>query len=1011
MDKYEYRMRLEQIKEFYQQEKYKEAAKIANTIDWRKVRDWSTLAMIINIYDEVGQIEDAKNVSVIAYNRKLGGKRLVYKLAELMIRTNTLDEAEELYDEFVSMAPRDLNRYALLYKLNIAKGASTDKLIAILDEYKQHDKDEGCLYELACLYEKAGRIENAMNECDEIILWFNGGDYYEDALKMKRKYGALTHNQKLMLERLDSLREKPSKAKKQTVTIELPKGILKAEDIVKAVTGQLDSKAIEKAARETGDAAKALVVATGTTVNATSGEVINKPAPVEVSVTEPVKEVAEPVPVEAPVVITEDKKPETVVPVSQAKVIESDDFSKRVLSGSTVKDVKAESAAFSPEMQKMLENARAAVKPKELPKSNATYATGIIDISESVVGSAAKLEAEEEKPVESFEDEPENIAEPVELDVSEDRVIGQEPLKPGETIVERDKTIEIPIPNYEMYDTVNIQKELAANIAPYMDDIFGESDENADGSQATQKQEEDSSEPPVITDRPPIRIGDIVDNEEGVFRVIADTNRIIMPNDVGYKLAPLDTTEIEALKLSEGETTPKEEQIDALPEETEPIRDDEMKNISDTLDNIFESKVNLADTKELDVKALKEIAASLEEGAKNDVSKEDEEEELKIDIPDSLFDEHFDEEAVPEAEVDEPVEALEDLVEEVTEEETEEAEAEAIEETVEEEPADEEADLSKTVDIMAAIEKSLMKVDSFSGEATEADILVHADAENELVDDEEEEEENYSRIYDKLFKECFHRYASLKGMKKQIYDALEIIRHKDKDGTSKKGNIIITGNKSVNKLDLGIAFVKALNMLYPDKKRKIAKTNAESLNKRGIKPALAKLMGSALIIEDASHLSDKCAKELYEIMSGNTDDMIVILTGTEGNMIKFVSDKIKLSNYFDSIIEVRKYNVNELVDIAKEYADSKNCTINDKVLLKLFLVIDKLNTGEDSADVAMAERVIDVAIENARDRLDGSLFGRFKKNKDGAIALKESDITTELERDIQEDVEEDNEDE
>jgi len=242
-------------------------------------------------------------------------------------------------------------------------------------------------------------------------------------------------------------------------------------------------------------------------------------------------------------------------------------------------------------------------------------------------------------------------------------------------------------------------------------------------------------------------------------------------------------------------------------------------------------------------------------------------------------------------------------------------------------------------------------------------------------------------------------------------DALEIIRNKEVDGTSVKGNIIITGNKSVNKLDLGIAFVKALNMLYPENKRKIAKTNADSLNKRGIRPALEKLMGSALIIEDASNLSDACANELYEIMSENTDDMLVILTGTESGMIKFVSDKIKLSSYFDSIIEIRKYSVNELVDIAKEYASNKNCSISDKVLLKLYLVIDKLNTGEDSADVAMAEKVIDVAIENAKDRISGSFLGKLKKSKDGAIALKESDITTELEREEREEVEEDNEDE
>ena len=206
MDKVELGIKLEQINELKQNGDYKAAAKVADTIEWRKVKKWSELSVAEEVYVRAGRPADARNVCVHAYNRNLGGKRLVYTLAELSIQINDLDEAEDLYNEYVEMAPNDMERYVLLYKLNKAKGEPVDRLISILEEYKRNEPDEKYEYELACLYAQAGRTDDCVKECDDLILWFNDGDYVEKALRLKSKYAELTASQKSKLSIMEEYR-------------------------------------------------------------------------------------------------------------------------------------------------------------------------------------------------------------------------------------------------------------------------------------------------------------------------------------------------------------------------------------------------------------------------------------------------------------------------------------------------------------------------------------------------------------------------------------------------------------------------------------------------------------------------------------------------------------------------------------------------------------------------------------------------------------------------------------
>ena len=206
MDRVEFGIKLEQINKLRDKGDYEAAAKVVETIEWRKVKKWSELAIAEDVYERAGRLKDARNICVYAYNRNLGGKRLIYKLTEISIAIDDLDEADDLYNEFVEAAPRDTEKYILMYKLNKARKVPVERLIEILEEYKQSELDEQYEYELAELYAQAGRIDECVRECDDLILWFNEGEYVEKALRLKNRYAKLTKSQQAKLDMMEEYR-------------------------------------------------------------------------------------------------------------------------------------------------------------------------------------------------------------------------------------------------------------------------------------------------------------------------------------------------------------------------------------------------------------------------------------------------------------------------------------------------------------------------------------------------------------------------------------------------------------------------------------------------------------------------------------------------------------------------------------------------------------------------------------------------------------------------------------
>ena len=195
MDKYEYKLKLDQMKSLTAEGKYEEAAEIADTINWRKIKNINALVKVGEIYEKVGRYDESKDVLLTAYDKSPIGRMIIYRLAEVAVRTKSFDEAKEYYQEFVEIAPHDNLKYVLKYEISKAQGADIGTLIGILEELKEQEYSEEWAYELAYLYHKAGMSEKCIDACDELILWIGDGPYVERALELKMLYQPLTKQQ------------------------------------------------------------------------------------------------------------------------------------------------------------------------------------------------------------------------------------------------------------------------------------------------------------------------------------------------------------------------------------------------------------------------------------------------------------------------------------------------------------------------------------------------------------------------------------------------------------------------------------------------------------------------------------------------------------------------------------------------------------------------------------------------------------------------------------------------
>ena len=883
MDRVEFGIKLEQINKLRDKGDYEAAAKVVETIEWRKVKKWSELAIAEDVYERAGRLKDARNICVYAYNRNLGGKRLIYKLTEISIAIDDLDEADDLYNEYVEAAPRDTEKYILMYKLNKARKVPVERLIEILEEYKQSELDEQYEYELAELYAQAGRIDECVRECDDLILWFNEGEYVEKALRLKNRYAKLTKSQQAKLDMMEEYRA--AGMEYSTVMPEYDSEPDIEHEEVKEPEPQEEYKVQEKdySIYDTQNIQAQLAESMAKILGGINGP--GEEGAVEPEITDPGEEAVEPE-ITEPAGIEESSEP--------AEAVEPEE--------------EPEEAEEQPEEEEESEEA------------------------------VEQPEAEKEPEPDSIEDKYKDIYEGIDEPTKEIR-INTHHWNRYRSVMEDDTkepmTADVPLPEGALPKYIVEKSEMEGEAGTNPEFII------EDFETIIEKQEEPVEEENVAEAAEP------EEDDEYMVRLVTE--------DDGVQEEP-ETDETESAESVE-ETVQKAVSKPAEPDESEVI--DGQMDIMQWMESMQDTVVE--DTPETDTETE---AAEPEE------------------IPD-------DEQMINDAAED----AINDIAARLMAEVREELDARASEEAptmvAEEEYIGDEVDDAGEImaDDEAEEEFSEEEIAAYEEEHSAVEDEITAAAEDEIADAVEEDNDN-DYVLKPSERRYLQKYLFISGMEET---AAEIINNKKRevpDGTSAHGNIAVVGRAKTDKTDFAIDLFKALHSEDSNKKLRIAKTNAAAINSKSILASADKLKGITLIIENAGQLTKESARELARVMEGDTESMLVIITGEDYSINRVFTEVPDLSRMFDYRVEVRRYSVNELVAAAKDYAREKGYIIGEKALLKLYLLAGGVDTGDAAKAVESIRGIVDDAIEH------GSRKGkrRTSRKNGGLIILKDKDF-------------------
>ena len=261
MDKYEYRVKTEQMLEYMENRQYKKAMEIADTIDWRRVKNATMLNTVSEIYEYCGEFQKSRDILFVAFDRSPNSRKIVYRLGTLALKINDIDEASDCYEEFVKLAPKDSNQYILKYRILRARRAPLSEQIAALEDFKKAEYVEKWAYELAKLYQEAGMTAKCLEECDDLILWFSEGKYVVQAMELKMKYKPLTPLQQEKYEKEKGIKPRVQVAKpeeKPEVKEPVKGPVVEEEPVKESVEEPVEVEADATRRIPTGELTKAL---------------------------------------------------------------------------------------------------------------------------------------------------------------------------------------------------------------------------------------------------------------------------------------------------------------------------------------------------------------------------------------------------------------------------------------------------------------------------------------------------------------------------------------------------------------------------------------------------------------------------------------------------------------------------------------------------------------------------------------------------------------------------------
>lgn len=1041
MDKYEYNVKLEQIKKLIRKKDYATAARIADTIDWYKVKNNQTIVLIADVYEASGRYEQARENLKLAYDRSGLGRQIAYKLVKVCIKCGKIDEAEDFYDDFVSAAPRDISKYLLQYELAKAKGEPLEKQISILEQYLEEDMDDRWAFELAKLYHKTGQRDKCIEQCDTVMLWFSDGKYVDKAMDLKMIYTPLTKSQQQRYEarwreksaqnniKIEEIKVKEVDVANKYNTQNIQNALKESMDQIFAKEEKAKDEAAElfkplqkKESEEPDDYSEADGAAEDAddyiarmALNAMTYENQRKQGM-------------------AAVADDEFEEEEEKDDLGDTKIFVTT-RSKKNLGDTKVFDprklVIPEQVSFEREEQPVKEEKKSepeeayiveekTIKREEI-KEELPEEEPEIEETEETVEEPVEEEAVEEQPAEETVEEPveEVVEEPVEEIVEEqsaEEEHAEEEVAEKEEIPE-EVTEEEEIPEEEPEDST---KETVVEVEPgvmeqlmeglFSDDLFAAATTEPEVKEEpeTEEAEEAVEEPEIEKAEEVAEESEIEDVEEAAeepeIEEVEDEPELEESFDGQYSFGfeePEEDIEEEQIEgqmslddffNKEGEYhVPEVDEEDDI--ETEPELDEEEPAVElDEVDEpeeaeVVEEEYDEADEPEVIEEEYEEpdeleiIEEEYDEADEPEVIEEEYEEPEELEIIEEEYDEADEQEIIGEEAVQDEAEEPEEVSEAaVTEEEDEETEE------------NEEIDPFETVTELK-IDKNLIKhssdfeEDSEEPDETDEDGEIEESREEEPEDDEDEQEDQESED-DEDEKEPLSN-QEIKQIIKDFIGKYSGVQGLDKQMLRTLQNVIVDDNCNIfimgdaksGKTSLGIDIIKVVNKIKRNNNRKIAKISADKLIGKEMVVYFDKLKGSDLFIENISLMDDDTLEELLDAIDNDRDSRIIVIEDEKVNADKLLERHGELRDYFANRIVVKQNKIKDWVAIAQEYAEEKGYEIDEIGLLALHAKIDQLYGVTLVIQRNHVENVIDNAIKKAeKGGLFKKLFGR-KKDK------------------------------
>ena len=983
MDKYEYRVKTEQMLDHLEKKEYQQAKEIADGIDWRRVKNASMLNTVSEIYEYNGEFKKGRDILFLAFDRAPGSRKIVYRLGTLALKIKDIREATDCYEEFVKLAPKDPNQYILKYKILRTQRASLTDQITALEEFKKAEYIEKWAYELAKLYDEAGMTAECLEECDDLILWFSEGKYVYLAMELKMKYKPLTP---LQQEKYDS---RPGAVKKKPEPEKQPESTLEEVD---------DENEYNEGTEETVDVQEE-PVREPVTERVDESEVQEIP-PQEVPMQETV--VQEEIPQEVPMqeTVVQEEIPQEVP--MQETVVQEEIPQEEIVEEAAEEVVEEEPVYTEPE--------EAAEEHGSTIKQVVTGATLEEALAQGMaVANGITIEEEAMK-----EREDEILA--------NGQMMIDDILQKWE---EKQKDHEAAIEKQKAKDEERLQKEREqARIR--QEEERREVERRAAEAEARRKAEEEEARRKA--------------EEEAARKAAEEEARRKAEEEAARKAA-----EEEARRKAEEEAARKAAEEEAEPtSKTQRIPDDivrlmeEMGNEESEEELYEEDFEDGSETEEDFIEGIEEELSGI------DMSGSSFEE---ADFGDEDFDEaDFEEEDFEEADFEEEDEEEADFEDEDFEEEDFEdedfedenfEEADFEEEDFEDEDFEEadfeeedfDADFADVEDEEEDFDADFADVDDEETDFDDEDLEIEEDeeADEELEIEEPSEEEIQARIkkskggvpFDTGFvvtgrydlsatseiglkaglteeqKKLFSYFVPVRGMSEQIVEVLDNDRRAQREGTSKTGNLLVIGRKGSGKTVLAVDIVKAIQKQRSLKQGKVAIVTGESLNKKELTNIIQKLRGGAIIIENAGKLNARTVKELNYLMEKKTGEVLFVLEDQRKPLERLMTANPEFKKKFSSKLELPVFINDELVTFGQTYAKENGYKLDEMGILALYSRIDVMQREDHAVSVAEVKEIMDEAISHSQKanvkHLARRVFGKGTDDSD-RIILKEEDF-------------------